>query len=110
MSKSDLGALDTSESFCRSLLGAEQSVPQDTLFRSDLFDKTCESVRARNEAMVVRDISRLISPSIQVLRIYGAKYLKTLFKSVNEGWNSAILICRFEDFHIRFPPFLCFVC
>ena len=34
---------------------------------------------------VVRDISPLICPSAQVLRIYGAKHLKHLMQSVNEG-------------------------
>lgn len=90
MSKSDLGITDISKKLCRNLLEAKQSVPEDTLFRDDLFDETCESVRARNEAMVVRDISPLICPSTQVLRIYGAKHLMFLMESVNEGWNSAI--------------------
>ena len=66
----------------------EQSVPQDTLFRDDLFEEASESVRARNEAMVVRDISPLICPSAQVLRIHGAKHLKPLIESVNEGWEA----------------------
>ena len=90
MKKSSLGVIDASKVLCRTLLSTEQSVPQDTLFRDDLFDETCESVQARNEAMVVRDISPLICPSAQVLRIYGAKELKPLTESVNEGWNSAI--------------------
>ncbi|PVH70477.1 hypothetical protein DL98DRAFT_564149 [Cadophora sp. DSE1049] len=90
MGKFELGITDESKRLCRTFLTAEQSVPQDTLFRDDLFEETCESVRARNEAMVVRDISPLICPSAQVLRIYGAKHLKPLNESVNEGWNSAI--------------------
>jgi hypothetical protein len=90
MGKSDSGITDTSKKLCQTLLEAEQSVPQNTLFRDDLFDETCESVRARNEAMVVRDISPLICPSAQVLRIYGGKHLKLLNESVNEGWNSAV--------------------
>ena len=90
MGKSDFGITDTSKGQCRALLEAEQSVPQDTLFRDDLFDETCESVQARNEAIVVRDISPLICPSAQVLRIYGSKHLKPLIESVNEGWTSAI--------------------
>jgi hypothetical protein len=63
---------------------------EHSLFRDDLFEETCDSVRARNEAMVVRDISPLICPSAQVLRIYGANHLNPLNESVNEGWNSAI--------------------
>lgn len=90
MGKFDLGITDASKRLCQILLEAEQSVPRDTLFRDDLFDETCESVRARNEAMVVRDIFPLVCPSAQVLRIYGARHLKALNESVNEGWNSAI--------------------
>ncbi|KAG9229500.1 hypothetical protein BJ875DRAFT_499897 [Amylocarpus encephaloides] len=90
MGKFELGITDECKRLCRTLLAAEQSVPLDTLFRDDLFEETCESVRGRNEAMVVRDISPLICPSAQVLRIYGAKHLKSLNESVNEGWNSAI--------------------
>lgn len=89
MKESDLGITDTSKSLCQTLLDAEQSVPQNTLFRDDLFKETCKSLEGRNEAMVIRDISPLICPSAQVLRIHGAKHLKLLHESVNEGWNSA---------------------
>ena len=34
-------------------MDAEQTVPQDTLFRNDLFDETCKSVPGRNEVMDV---------------------------------------------------------
>lgn len=89
MDESTLGITDTSRDLCRSLLGKEQTVPQDTLFRDDLFDETCKSVRGRNEATVIRDISPLICPSAQVLRIFGAIHLNNLCEGVNEGWNSA---------------------
>ncbi|MCJ1422333.1 hypothetical protein MMC29_000213 [Sticta canariensis] len=90
MRKSPLGVTDTSKSHCRTMLEKEQIFPQNTLFRDDLFDETCESMEGRNEAMIIRDISPLICPSAQVLRIYGAKHLNHLYESVNEGWNSAI--------------------
>ncbi|KAI9684129.1 MAG: hypothetical protein M1829_003399 [Trizodia sp. TS-e1964] len=90
LGKFELGITEESKGLCRTLLAAEQSVPRDTLFHDDQFEETCESVRARNEAMVVRDISPLICPSAQVLRIYGAKHLKPLNESVNEGWNCSI--------------------
>jgi len=90
MRKSPLGITDTSKSLCRIILEKEQTFPQDTLFRDDLFDETCESMEGRNEAMIIRDIFPLICPSAQVLRIYGAKHLNHLYESVNEGWNSAI--------------------
>ena len=69
---------------------SKQTVPPDSLFRDDLFDKTCEKVRNRNEAMIIQDITRLIVPSAQNLAIYGAKNLGHLYECVNEGWNSAI--------------------
>ncbi|KAL8696941.1 MAG: hypothetical protein Q9201_007398 [Fulgogasparrea decipioides] len=90
MRKSPLGVTDTSKGLCRIMLEKEQTYPQDTLFRDDLFDETCESMEGRNEAMIIRDIFPLICPSAQVLRIYGAKHLSNLYESVNEGWNSAI--------------------
>ena len=93
MGRSNVGVTDVSRNLCRTLLDQEQTTPRDTLFRDDLFDETCESVQARNEAMVVRDISPLICPSAQVLRIYGARHLKHLIESVNEGWNSSIPLC-----------------
>lgn len=57
MDKSDLGITDASKSFCRTLLEKEQTVPQDSLFRDDLFDRTCRKIQDRNEARVIQDIS-----------------------------------------------------
>ena len=89
MDESDLGITDASKSLCRTLLEREPEVPQDSLFRDDLFHKTCQKVRDRNEAMVVQDITRLIAPSAETLAIYGATDLQHLTESVSEGWNSA---------------------
>lgn len=72
------------------LLYSTQTVPQDSLFRNDLFDKTCAKIRTRNKAMVIRDISLLIVPSAQTLATYGATHLNHLYECINEGWNSAI--------------------
>lgn len=92
MGRAPLAITDTSKTLCRSLLNKEQTVPQETLFRDDLFEETCDSVRDRNEAMVLRHISPLICPSPLALRIDGAKDLDFLAESVNEGWNSAIAV------------------
>lgn len=75
---------------CENLLGAAQALPQDSLFRDNLFKKTCEKIRNRNEAMVIRDIGSLIVPSAQMLATYGATHLDYLYECVNEGWNSII--------------------
>ena len=90
MDKSDFGITTSSKSLCQSLLQMEQTVPQDSLFRDDLFDKTCRKLQDRNEAMIIRDIALLIVPSAQTLATYGATRLNHLFECVNEGWNSAI--------------------
>jgi hypothetical protein len=83
--KSELGAIATSKSLCRTLLETEQTFPNDSLFRDYLFEETCEMVQNKNEARVVRDISLLIVPSVEILAIRGAKRLKILIESVNEG-------------------------
>jgi hypothetical protein len=78
------------KTLCKTLLETAQTLPQDSLFRDDLFKKTCEKIRNRNEAMVIRDIGSLIVPSAQTLATYGATHLTHLYECVNEGWNSAI--------------------
>ena len=96
MNESESPTLDitnTSKSLCRTLLQSEQTVPQDSLFRDDLFKRTCRKIRTRNEAMVIRDIALLIVPSAQNLATYGALHLDHLMESVNEGWNSSIPFC-----------------
>ena len=73
---------------CRTLLKNEQMVPRDSLFRDDLFKKTCRNLQDRNEAMVIRDIGLLIAPSAQILATYGATHLNFVYETTNEGWNS----------------------
>lgn len=51
-------------------------------------------VRNKNETRVVRDILPLIVPSAEILAIWGAKHLKILIESVNEGWNNSIPITK----------------
>ncbi|KAI9748635.1 MAG: hypothetical protein M1815_003094 [Lichina confinis] len=65
-------------------------VPQDSLFRDDLFRETCDKLRTRNESRVVEDISRLLVPSAETLATYGAAELKHLVVNVNERWAESI--------------------
>jgi hypothetical protein len=57
MRKSELGITDASKIFCQTLLKAEQMVPEDSLFQTELFDETCEMIQDRNEAKVIQDIA-----------------------------------------------------
>ncbi|RYC61999.1 hypothetical protein CHU98_g4217 [Xylaria longipes] len=90
MHRSDLGITEESKKACNTLLGTEQAIPDDSIFRDDLFEQTCQMVENRNEARVIRDITPLIVPSAEVLAIRGDTGLKCLIDSVNEGWNNSI--------------------
>ena len=73
------------EDLCQMLLKKEQTVPQDSLFRKDIFKKTSRKIEDRNEARVIQDIARLIVPSAETLATYGATHLDHLIEGVNEG-------------------------
>jgi hypothetical protein len=79
-----------SKLLCQKLLGTPQPFPEDSLFSDDLFEKTCEMIRNRNETRVVRDIAQLLVPSAEILAIRGAKHMEILTETVNEGWNNSI--------------------
>ena len=87
MDESDLGITDASKIFCRTFLEKEQTLPQDSLFRDDIFNKTCRKIRNKNEARVLQDITRLIVPSAETSATFNAPHLDCLIESVNEGWN-----------------------
>ena len=84
------GITDDSKDECQILLNTEQAVPQDSLFRDDLFDEACAKLRDRNEARVINDFARLIVPSAETLATYGAIHLKHLIVGMNERWNESI--------------------
>ena len=86
MCESALGITEGSKDLCQRLLGLKQSVPQDSLFRDNIFEKTCYKIRNRNEARVIQNITRLIVPSAEALATYGATHLNHLIEGVNEGW------------------------
>ncbi|KAH8799638.1 hypothetical protein F5884DRAFT_825116 [Xylogone sp. PMI_703] len=81
MDKSSLGITDASKNLCRILLEREQTVPQDSLFRDDLFENACRKIQDKNEARVIQDIARLIVPSVETLATYGASHFNGLIES-----------------------------
>lgn len=94
VSKNGGGINKKGKDFCRELLERDQTVPEDSLFHDDIFEDTCEMIQERNEAKVIQDIARLIVPSAQSLATRGAKQLKVLTESVNEGWNNSIPVTK----------------
>jgi len=91
----DDNILKDMEDLCQMLLKKEQTVPQDSLFRKDIFKKTCRKIEDRNEARVIQDIARLIVPSAETLATYGATHLDHLIEGVNESWKGNIAVDQF---------------
>lgn len=92
MKKSDLGISETSRAWCTTLLNSAQTVPEDSPFRVDIFEKTCGKIEDRNEARVIQDIARLIVPSAENLATYGARHLDHLIENVDEAWTEGISV------------------
>jgi hypothetical protein len=88
--KDNLSIVEKSKMLIQKLLNQEQQVPQESLFRDDIFEVTCRKIRNKNETRVIRDISLLIVPSAEILTTYSASELACLTESVNEGWNNSI--------------------
>lgn len=86
---SDLGIADESKQLIRDLLDRVQPVPNESLFDEDIFQAFCEKFASRNEARVVRDVSRLIVPSAEAHALR-AKDLKYLYETNDELWNNSI--------------------
>ncbi|KAH8757869.1 hypothetical protein F5883DRAFT_363714, partial [Diaporthe sp. PMI_573] len=74
----------------KTLLERQQTILDNSIFRDDIFESTCQKIHSRNEARVIQDITRLIVPSAESLATFGATHLDTLIESVNEGWNNSI--------------------
>lgn len=93
MTESTVGITRESKSLVETLLSTDQSIHNESLFRDDLFDKTCENLASRNEIRVMMDIMRLIVPSAEILDAYGIPGLNCLVESNNQGWNNSIPFC-----------------
>ena len=85
--ESEMDIVKESKSLIKHLSESQQSLPQDSLFRDDLFVKTCRKLDCRNEARVIQDIGRLLVPSVESLATYGAAHLDNLIEGVNEAWS-----------------------
>ena len=66
---------DAPKRLCSTLLETEQTIPKDSLFRDDLFDKVCEMIQDRNETRVIRDINCAFCGNSGHIRRYQAYVL-----------------------------------
>lgn len=92
LDEAEEGILEDSKILCQTLLTTTHTVPENTLFSDNLFNKTCRKLRNRNEARIVEDISPLIAPSAETLATYGADKLSHLIFNTNERWGESIPI------------------
>ena len=89
-----LGVRDECKKLCEKLLQTKQPVPRDTIFRDDVFKITCDKLRGKNEARIIKDLTPLLVPSIEPFATLGAEHLDVAVESVNEGWNDCVPIIR----------------
>ena len=82
------------KALCQTLLNAAQVVPHDSLFNDNLFKRVCQRVRNKNEARVVRDLSPLLVPSVEILYLRGATNLEHLIETVDESWVKSIPLVK----------------
>ena len=84
---------NTCQELCATLLDGEYELPEHSLFEDDMFWTTMESVRRRNEARVVRDITPLIVPSPELLYARrGILHLQHLTEEINAEWTKCICL------------------
>ena len=90
MDKSDLGITDASKKLCRILLEKEQTVPQVSLFRNDVFDKACRDTGQERGKGSSRYhlIDRPFYGNPSHIRCHTSLSFNRKCYS-NEGWNSA---------------------
>lgn len=82
------------KAMCQTLLDADQTVPQDSLFNDNLFKRVCQRVRNKNEARVIRDLTPLLVPSAEIRYLRGATHLEHLIETVDEGWIKSIPLAK----------------
>ena len=96
MDESDIGVSKDCEALFKKSLSNTQELPSHTPFRDDYFKRIHQKLRNENEAMVIRDITRLIVPSAKNCAIYEgrASNLKILKEKVNSSWLKCIPLSK----------------
>ncbi|KAI1754180.1 hypothetical protein F4782DRAFT_45985 [Xylaria castorea] len=90
MAISELGITDKSKQIIWDFFSGETSVPQESPFDNNILVHTGSKLdNHQYEAKVIRDVSRLIVPSVHSLAARAMK-LRCLTESVNQGWNNSI--------------------
>lgn len=80
------------KNLCTSFLNANQPVPKVSLFQDSLFKSTASRYLHRSEAVVFRDITPLITPSAELLHVFGSTHLAHLREEINTIWTKCICL------------------
>ncbi|KAL9025717.1 MAG: hypothetical protein Q9196_005509 [Gyalolechia fulgens] len=91
---SKLRIIQEDKDLCMTLLAQRYSVPRDSLFEDHLFELTYADIANRNEARVIQNIGRLITPAPEEHYRRGVTEFKHLIEAVNECWLMAILMVQ----------------
>ncbi|KAL9130099.1 MAG: hypothetical protein Q9217_001615 [Psora testacea] len=81
---------DDCKQLCTTLVDAKYDPPRNSLFEGNLFWKVLNGVRSRNEPRVVRDISPLLIPSVELLFMRGISELKDLTEEIQADWTKCV--------------------
>ncbi len=75
-----------SETICQALLDSKQIIPEDTIFRDDIFDDSYAKLRGKNEARIFTDCTPLIVPWTEAhASLRANRDLDTAIESIDEG-------------------------
>ena len=89
------GISKTAGKVCQFLLDSPQSVPKNTFFRDNVFDRFCDELRGKSEAGIFKDCTPLIVPWVEALAILKFDHtLDIAIESVDESWKSSIPIIQ----------------
>jgi hypothetical protein len=88
------GGVGTISNDCDPLLTGEQPVPKVSLFQDDLFETTISWYQERNEPIVFRDITPLITPSAEHCYRFGSAHLEHVREDLNTLWTKCICLAE----------------
>ncbi|KAI4241304.1 MAG: hypothetical protein L6R40_004610 [Gallowayella cf. fulva] len=90
-----LGIGEDSKTLRQSLLDTKEHIPENTIFRDDLFDDTCKRLEGKNEARIFKDCHPLMVPGVETHALLSTNPdLNVAVESVNEGWNNSIPVTK----------------
>lgn len=105
MHNSQLGPDPGSRLLCSHLLTCDQPVPDGSHFSDATFERFCQRVQDRNDALILRDVTPLLVPSAENLALHGLNERGCLAESLESVWDSSWPLtdeCPQPDYSVGF--------